>query len=242
MGIVAIDPQTGARCELLRNDNHRVKFPEEVLARLVSPISGTPVIGISSAVRYAPTSGQPYSVRSHWRLRSISPWPKGVEFDDEYGGYDGDSPVERSESREHLEGKHRVSEYLRQMHPRCQVFIEHRIAIPQRNTCRIGDICLFDFDAAGRVALAEVHEIQFSPITPELLRQRIDDHESQGYSSVWWLGPRARQSLGVRDVLSELCTEFYEIDFAAREDRRVVIEPHQALPATNAQGCASVAI
>lgn len=95
-------------------------------------------------------------------------------------------PDTSPESPQHLAAK----DWLRGMLP--THYVEYRDArlefeVPIIEVRRVVDL-LAVFPTGHKVA----HEIQLSPITPEVLQQRTDDYEQAGIDVVWWLGKSAK--------------------------------------------------
>jgi competence CoiA-like predicted nuclease len=101
------------------------------------------------------------------------------------------SVYERGQSAEHREAKIFISENLKSYWPEyasSECLIEYFIKTPNSRKNRIADL-LFKFNSGWDV----VHEIQLSPQSEEVLKQRTEDYLLMGMDVVWWFGGKALQ-------------------------------------------------
>jgi competence CoiA-like predicted nuclease len=101
------------------------------------------------------------------------------------------SVYERGQSAEHREAKIYISENLKHYWPEyasSECLLEYFIKTPNSRKNRIADL-LFKFSSGWDV----VHEIQLSPQSEEVLKQRTEDYLLMGMDVVWWFGGKALQ-------------------------------------------------
>lgn len=109
-------------------------------------------------------------------------------FDKEYLEVQKNGMVRLGESLAHLTGKLKIKEWAESSLSPCQVKIEHRIPISNKQgKIRIIDVAVL-FPEGNLLAL----ECQLSPISSQELKDRYYDYLSEGVDSIWFLGAKAR--------------------------------------------------
>lgn len=92
----------------------------------------------------------------------------------------------KPESPEHLAGKDKIREHLVARYGAGAVV---DLEYPLKEINRIADVIVLFSNG-----WMEIHGIQLSPITVEVLEARTADYESIGASVHWWLGPKCSGS------------------------------------------------